>query len=88
MYFVTVTPVMLNVAIENIPRMQKNNNPPFEKAYEKYANGLSRNGSPQYVNTHAYTPNVQGIKVMIGNKTKYPHNPNNPSYPTTYKGFK
>jgi hypothetical protein len=25
---------------------------------------------------------------MIGNKTKYPHNPNNPSYPTTYKGFK
>ena len=31
-YLVTVTPVMLNVAIENIPKIQKNRRAPFEKA--------------------------------------------------------
>ena len=35
-YLVTVTPVILNVAIEKIPRIQKNNNDPLENAYEKY----------------------------------------------------
>lgn len=29
MYFVTVTPQMLKVAIEKIPNITKNNNPPF-----------------------------------------------------------
>ena len=35
-YLVTVTPVILNVAIEKIPRIQKNNSDPLENAYEKY----------------------------------------------------
>lgn len=36
MYLVTVTPAMLKVAIEKIPKMQKNKSPPFENASEKY----------------------------------------------------
>lgn len=35
MYFVTVTPAMLNVAIEKIPKMQKKSRAPFENASEK-----------------------------------------------------
>ena len=35
-YLVTVTPVILNVAIEKIPRIQKNNSDPLENAYDKY----------------------------------------------------
>jgi hypothetical protein len=35
-YFVTVTPQILNVAMENIPNITKNNNPPFAPIYEKY----------------------------------------------------
>lgn len=41
-YFVTVTPVMLNVAIDKIPRRQKNSNAPLLNAYLKYARGCSR----------------------------------------------
>lgn len=36
MYLVTVTPVMLNVAIENMPNMQKKSSNPFEPASVKY----------------------------------------------------
>lgn len=36
MYLVTVTPVMLKVAIEKIPKKQKNKRDPLENAYEKY----------------------------------------------------
>lgn len=32
---VTVTPAILNVAIEKIPKIQKKSNPPFENASEK-----------------------------------------------------
>jgi hypothetical protein len=35
MYFVTVTPVTLNVAIENIPRITKNKSSPFVAIYVK-----------------------------------------------------
>ena len=42
MYLVTVTPQMLKVAIEKIPRMTKNSSPPLEAIYEKYISGLSR----------------------------------------------
>lgn len=39
-FLVTVTPAMLNVAIEKIPKMQKNNNAPLLNSSEKYSNGL------------------------------------------------
>ena len=44
MYLVTVTPVMLKVAMENIPKMQKNKSEPLENASWKYISGLSRKG--------------------------------------------
>ena len=40
MYLVTVTPVILNVAMENIPRMQKKRREPLEKASVKYVLGF------------------------------------------------
>jgi hypothetical protein len=46
MCFVTVTPVMLNVAIEKIPKMQKKSKPKLEKASEKYWKGFSKYGKP------------------------------------------
>lgn len=39
-FLVTVTPAILNVAIEKIPKVQKNNNAPLLNAAEKYSNGL------------------------------------------------
>lgn len=44
MYLVTVTPVILKVAMEKIPRMQKNSREPLEKASWKYIYGLYRKG--------------------------------------------
>lgn len=46
MYFVTVTPQMLKVAIEKIPKITKNNNPPFAPISAKYLSGLSKYGIP------------------------------------------
>ncbi len=37
----TVTPVILKVAIEKTPKIQKNKRDPLENAYEKYVWGLS-----------------------------------------------
>jgi hypothetical protein len=45
-YFVTVTPQMLKVAIENIPKITKNNKPPLAPIYAKYLSGLSKKGIP------------------------------------------
>lgn len=53
MYFVTVTPQMLNVAIEKIPKITKNNKTPFDATSEKYCSGLSKNGMPALLNTQA-----------------------------------
>lgn len=39
-FLVTVTPAMLYVAIEKIPKVQKNNSAPLLNAAEKYSNGL------------------------------------------------
>ena len=69
-YFVTVTPVMLNVAIEKTPRMQKISNGPLENAYEKYWIGLYKYGNPSGLKTQASIPNEQGMKVRIGNNSK------------------
>lgn len=41
MYFVTDTPAMLKVAIENIPKITKNKRDPFEKIAAKYDSGRS-----------------------------------------------
>lgn len=87
-FLVTVTPAILNVAIEKIPKVQKNNNAPSLNAAEKYSNGLSKNGNPWWLNTQASTPNRQGIKLMMGKIIKYPQRPKRPSYPTTCKGSK
>lgn len=78
MCFVTVTPVILNVAIEKIPNIQKKRSPPFEKAYEKYSNGFYKNGIPSWLITQASEPNVHGMNVIIGSNTKYPQSPYNP----------
>jgi hypothetical protein len=40
MYLVTVTPAMLNAAIEKIPNMTKNRRTPFENIALKYESGL------------------------------------------------
>ena len=45
-YLVTVTPQMLKVAIEKIPKMTKNNKAPFAPISAKYLSGLSRKGIP------------------------------------------
>lgn len=45
-YFVTVTPQMLKVAIEKIPKITKNNKAPFAPISAKYLSGLSRKGIP------------------------------------------
>lgn len=39
-FLVTVTPAILKVAIEKIPKMQKNNKAPLLNASEKYSKGL------------------------------------------------
>lgn len=65
MYFVTDTPVMLNVAIENIPNMQNKSNGILENAWLKYADGSSKNANPSYATTHADAPKVQGTKLII-----------------------
>lgn len=70
MCLVTVTPVMLNVAMEKIPKMQKIKSGPFEKASAKYCPGRSMNGKPESVKTHASTPKVHGMKVKIGSKAR------------------
>lgn len=46
MYFVTVTPQMLNVAIEKIPKITKNNKPPLAPISAKYLSGLYKYGIP------------------------------------------
>ena len=45
-YLVTVTPQMLKVAIEKIPKITKNNSAPFAPISAKYLSGLSRKGIP------------------------------------------
>ena len=46
MYFVTVTPQMLNVAIEKIPKITKNKRAPLAPISAKYLSGLYKNGIP------------------------------------------
>lgn len=46
MYFVTVTPLTLNVAIEKIPKITKKSKAPLLKIYEKKTYGLSKYGIP------------------------------------------
>lgn len=46
MYFVTVTPQMLNVAIEKIPKITKKSNAPLAPISAKYLSGLSKYGIP------------------------------------------
>ena len=69
MYLVTVTPVMLKVAIENTPKMTKNSKAPFAPTYAKYRSGRSKKAIPLESRTHAETPNVHGTKVKIGRRT-------------------
>ena len=68
MYLVTVTPQMLKVAIEKIPKMTKNRSPPFAPISAKYCSGLYKNGIPLALMTQASIPKLHGIKVMIGSK--------------------
>lgn len=65
MYFVTDTPVMLNVAIEKIPNMQNKSNGILENACLKYADGSSKNANPSYPTTHADAPKLQGTKLIM-----------------------
>lgn len=53
MYLVTVTPQMLNVAIEKIPKITKNKRPPLAPISAKYLSGLSRKGMPLSFRTQA-----------------------------------
>lgn len=86
MYFVTVTPQMLKVAIEKIPKMTKNSKAPLAPIQAKYLSGLSRKGIPPQLKTQASTPKLHGMKVMIGNRTISMAKPNIPSQPTTWSG--
>lgn len=53
MYLVTVTPQMLNVAIEKIPKMTKKSKDPLAPISAKYLSGLSKNGIPSKLKTQA-----------------------------------
>lgn len=86
MYLVTVTPHMLNVAIEKIPKMTKKSKAPLAPISAKYLSGLSKNGIPSKLKTQASTPKVHGTKVKIGNKMISMIKPYIPSYPTTWRG--
>lgn len=65
MCFVTVTPDMLNVAIENTPNMQNTSNEPLLPAYLKYEAVFSKKGNPWESKTQAFTPKWHGIKLMM-----------------------
>jgi hypothetical protein len=86
MYLVTVTPVILNVAIESIPKKQKANNVILLNAYKKYCIGCSRKGKLYELKTHAEAPNVQGTKLIIKMVIVYMIRPKTPSYPTISNG--
>lgn len=45
-YLVTVTPQILKVEIENIPKITKNNKPPLAPISEKYCYGLYKKDFP------------------------------------------
>ena len=47
MYLVTVTPQMLNVAIEKTPKITKRSNTPLDAISAKYRYGLSKYGIPR-----------------------------------------
>ena len=61
MYFVIITPVMLNKTKAKTPNNANNNSNLYENNYRKYSEGTSNNGSPEESNTHALGPKVQGI---------------------------
>lgn len=86
MYFVTVTPVTLKVAIEKIPKMQNNSKKPFAPAWLKYMPGFSKKGIPAEFMTQASTPKEQGTKDMIRRRMSWMDNPKHPSYPTIWSG--
>lgn len=46
-YLVTVTPQMLNVAIEKTPKITKRSNTPLDPISAKYLYGLSKYGIPR-----------------------------------------
>lgn len=53
MYLVTVTPQMLNVAMEKTPRITKNKRLPLAAISAKYLSGLSMKGIPLSFRTQA-----------------------------------
>ena len=52
-YLVTVTPQILKVAIEKIPKITKKSKAPFAPISAKYLSGLSKNAIPLKLKTQA-----------------------------------
>lgn len=67
--FVTVTPQILKIAVENIPKNTKNIKILLFKIYSKYCSGLSQKGRPSELNTQADEPKVHGTNEKINTIT-------------------